>query len=827
MSFNARYEKVTLLGEGAFGAAYLIKPKSGRREALQVAKEIRTSHLTEKQREAALAESEVLKMMEHPNIIAYVDSFLDGPRLYIVMEYADGGDLATKIKDRKERSTKFEERDVMFVFVQVALALIHIHSRKVLHRDLKPLNIFLTKKGIVKLGDFGIARVLDSTSAGAQTTIGTPHYLSPEMVNNEEYGTKSDLWSLGVVTYELAALRVPFHGTSLPAVAMKIMGAEPEPLPTGYSSDLTWIVMGLLNKDPSKRPRLENVQRMPFVQKVIEVLLSHSLAHGAGGCEAMTSANKRPPSHPPSGGSDGPPSSQAIERRHDKVEAAREEFIRNRQLAIEAKCRDSERDSAIREEFMRNRQIALEGKRRESEGFEYGSAAGSARRQNGSRSRPPHRPREDSPPAALTGKQREAEVRRRAQAQRDELDAARRDELNRAMREAAEERRQLTEKIAMQQEMAARAAEADDGEASDLDRTVDAAEAGRSENAGRSGRPRDAKHDQEAAHLRALEQARLEHAEEQRRLVEKMAAMQAADEEAVAAGSGEEVDSDRGGFVCLVPKKARLPETRQELVHDRGKLWKEDARGQQEAEDDRPMVLEIPFTDTVRPKPRLSSQDHTQRLSVADAFAVSPGSTLAPRGRGRGRAGKPPTGRRSAGHLLDPNESRASGGRISPAQRASGHPAQWLRSQSEGRSVMEKLDPPEASYARNWGEGLPNPPKSPVPPTPKGSGDVSQLQDALAHALCGVEGRHSEETIPEEIFDATLAANEVPTLIAGSSQASEMLVNRGGAPAKFSGGSSMRAGSGSRRRGALEDSSEISVLTDWKETGESAMRAER
>ncbi|OLP82772.1 Serine/threonine-protein kinase Nek8 [Symbiodinium microadriaticum] len=91
------------------------------------------------------------------------------------------------------------------------------------------------QEGIVKLGDFGISRVLDSSTAGAQTTIGTPHYLSPEMVNNEAYGTRSDLWSLGVVTYELAALRVPFAGSSLPAVAMKIMGADPDPLPERYS----------------------------------------------------------------------------------------------------------------------------------------------------------------------------------------------------------------------------------------------------------------------------------------------------------------------------------------------------------------------------------------------------------------------------------------------------------------------------------------------------------------------------------------------------------------------------------------------------------------
>lgn len=284
-SFQDRYEKIKLLGEGAFGAAYLVRPKDERH--LQVAKEIRISHLTDKQREGAIAESEVLRMLKHPNIIAYINSFLEGPRMYIIMEYANGGDLGIKIKERKDTNAQFEEWEIMRIFVQLVLALTHIHARKVLHRDLKPLNVFLTLQGIVKLGDFGIARLLDSTTDGAQTTIGTPHYLSPEIVNNEAYGTRSDLWSLGVVTYELAALRVPFSGNSLPAVAMKIMGADPEPLPH-RSSELNVIVFGLLSKDPAERPSLKELQNRPYVANYAKELLHYSRETGTGGCEGMT-----------------------------------------------------------------------------------------------------------------------------------------------------------------------------------------------------------------------------------------------------------------------------------------------------------------------------------------------------------------------------------------------------------------------------------------------------------------------------------------------------------------------------------------------------------
>merc|ERR1719356_1767022 len=114
------------------------------------------------------------------------------------MEYADGGELASKILSRRDvLKCPFLESEIMFIHLQLALALTHVHGHRILHRDLKPLNVFLTQDGLVKLGDFGIAKVLESTTAGAQTTIGTPLYIAPEICNNETYGVKSDVWSLG------------------------------------------------------------------------------------------------------------------------------------------------------------------------------------------------------------------------------------------------------------------------------------------------------------------------------------------------------------------------------------------------------------------------------------------------------------------------------------------------------------------------------------------------------------------------------------------------------------------------------------------------------
>ena len=118
----------------------------------------------------------------------------------------------------------------------------HCHDKKVLHRDLKSGNIFVTKRGIMKLGDFGIARVLSNTKSKAKTVVGTPFYLSPEIINSEHYSFKSDIWSLGVLLYEMAALTPPFNAPSLHQLAAKIINANYAPLPEHFSPAVTELI---------------------------------------------------------------------------------------------------------------------------------------------------------------------------------------------------------------------------------------------------------------------------------------------------------------------------------------------------------------------------------------------------------------------------------------------------------------------------------------------------------------------------------------------------------------------------------------------------------
>jgi len=119
------------------------------------------------------------------------------------MEYCDGGDLHSLL--RKRKGSYLAEDVILDLFVQMCLALKHIHDRKIVHRDLKTENIFLlARSGVVKVGDFGIAKVLEGTHAFARTRVGTPLYMSPEILLDQGYNQATDLWSLGCILFEMA-----------------------------------------------------------------------------------------------------------------------------------------------------------------------------------------------------------------------------------------------------------------------------------------------------------------------------------------------------------------------------------------------------------------------------------------------------------------------------------------------------------------------------------------------------------------------------------------------------------------------------------------------
>ncbi|CAJ1078559.1 serine/threonine-protein kinase Nek5 isoform X1 [Xyrichtys novacula] len=270
------YEVIRQIGEGAFGKAFLVKEKGGGGDRRCVVKQINLRKMSAKEKEGSKKEVTLMSKMKHPNIVTFITSFQERGSLYIVMEFCDGGDLMKKIS--MQRGVLFTEEQVVHWFVQICLALKHIHDRKILHRDIKAQNIFLTNGGMkAKLGDFGIARMLNNTMELARTCVGTPYYLSPEICENRPYNNKTDIWSLGCVLYELCTLRHPFEGSSLRQLVGKICWGRYNPVPTHYSHELRLLVTQLFKVNPRDRPSVSSVLRCPFLEKHISKHLDPQL----------------------------------------------------------------------------------------------------------------------------------------------------------------------------------------------------------------------------------------------------------------------------------------------------------------------------------------------------------------------------------------------------------------------------------------------------------------------------------------------------------------------------------------------------------------------
>ncbi|GIY37175.1 hypothetical protein CDAR_205841 [Caerostris darwini] len=260
------------LGVGSFGSALLVQDVASQKQ--YVIKRVPLLNLSETEKEEAMKEVEVLSQMKHPNIITYHKSFEENGNLYIVTDYCDGGDLYSKI--RTQNGNYFKEDQILDWFVQICLAVKHVHDRRILHRDIKTQNIFLTKSGIAKLGDFGIARILNNTSELARTCIGTPYYLSPEICENKPYNNKSDVWSIGCVLYELTTLKHAFEAKNIKNLVLKIVKGSLPQIPDIYSSELKNLLAQIFVRNPYERPSVNAILRKPIVLERICKFLNES-----------------------------------------------------------------------------------------------------------------------------------------------------------------------------------------------------------------------------------------------------------------------------------------------------------------------------------------------------------------------------------------------------------------------------------------------------------------------------------------------------------------------------------------------------------------------
>jgi serine/threonine-protein kinase len=251
-----RYQIEKELGKGAMGVVYLGKdPKIGRIVAIKtmaLAQEFEPDEL-EDVKERFFREAETAGRLNHPNIVTMYDAGEEHDLAFIAMEFLKGEDLAPYVKP----DTLLELPKVIDIVIKVAEALDYAHSQNVVHRDIKPANImYEMETASVKVTDFGIARITDSSKTKTGMVLGTPSYMSPEQLSGKKVEGQSDLFSLGVMTYQMTTGQLPFTGDSMATLMFKIaneLHASASTINPAISQCLSDIIDRMLEKDTERR----------------------------------------------------------------------------------------------------------------------------------------------------------------------------------------------------------------------------------------------------------------------------------------------------------------------------------------------------------------------------------------------------------------------------------------------------------------------------------------------------------------------------------------------------------------------------------------------
>jgi tRNA A-37 threonylcarbamoyl transferase component Bud32 len=249
-----KYEVLDVIGQGAFGTVYVgHDPFAGRKVAIKAARSAPSEESSRLSQRLFFNEARLAGLLDHPNILAVHDAGEEDGVPYLVMDFVDG---ARTLKEFCGHERLLPVRGVVEILFKCARALEYAHRMGVVHRDIKPSNILLTRDGDVKIADFGIAQRAQSDTTQVLGMVGSPRYMSPEQALEGEITGQSDIYSLGVVMFELLTGRPPFHGENLSRLIQAILN-DPPPRPRELRADvpeaLEAIILKALAKDRAER----------------------------------------------------------------------------------------------------------------------------------------------------------------------------------------------------------------------------------------------------------------------------------------------------------------------------------------------------------------------------------------------------------------------------------------------------------------------------------------------------------------------------------------------------------------------------------------------
>jgi len=258
---SKNYKIIKELGFGSYGRVYkVLDEKEKKYYAL---KKIEFKEFSEEELNLYENEAKLLSSIKNEHIVKYYDSSKDNEFFYILMEYCEGLDLKQFIKQYKSKNEKIDEESIYNIVSDICLGIKEIHQKNLIHRDLKPENILIDKYNVIKIGDFGISKLLENNNKYANTSVGTNNYMAPELIKGDKHNNKVDIGALGCIIYELLTLNVCFESKSLYGIIDKIIKKPHGKIDKNiYNHKWQNIIDLLLKKDYRKRPDINKVYNL-------------------------------------------------------------------------------------------------------------------------------------------------------------------------------------------------------------------------------------------------------------------------------------------------------------------------------------------------------------------------------------------------------------------------------------------------------------------------------------------------------------------------------------------------------------------------------------